>query len=66
MPSGLRTVGHRLASEVHGIKAKLTRPPRTILHGDYRLDNCFFLTEVDSQPVVVFDWEFCGIGRGAY
>ena len=66
MPSGLRTVGHRLASEVHGIKAKLTRPPRTILHGDYRLDNCFLLTEVDSQSVVVFDWEFCGIGRGAY
>ena len=66
MPSGLRTLGYRLASEVHRIKVKLARPPRTILHGDYRLDNCFFLTDVDSQSVIVFDWEFCGRGRGTY
>ena len=43
MPQGLRLLGDRLASEVYRIKAKLTTPPRTIVHGDYRLDNCFFL-----------------------
>ena len=66
MPQGLRLLGDRLASEVHRIKAKLTRPPRTIVHGDYRLDNCFFSTTAASQSVIVFDWEFCGRGRGAY
>ena len=66
MPQGLRLLGDRLASEVYRIKAKLTTPPRTIVHGDYRLDNCFFSTTAGAQSVVVFDWEFCGRGRGAY
>ena len=64
MPPGLRGLGNRLASEVHEIKARLTRPPRTILHGDYRLDNCFFRATPGSRSVAVFDWEFCGRGRG--
>ena len=64
MPLGLRGLGNRLASEVHEIKARLTMPPRTILHGDYRLDNCFFRATSGSQSVVVFDREFCGRGRG--
>ena len=66
MPQGLRLLGDRLAPEVHGIKARLAGPPRTIVHGDYRLDNCFFSTTAGIRSVVVFDWEFCGRGRGAY
>ena len=66
MPQGLRLLGDRLVPEVYRIKAKLTTPPRTIVHGDYRLDNCFFSTTADTQSVVVFDWEFCGRGRGTY
>ena len=66
MPPGLRGLGNRLANEVHEIKARLTMPPRTIPHGDYRLDNCFFPTTPGSRSVVVFDWEFCGRGRGTY
>ena len=42
MPPALRRLGDRLSLEVPKIKAKLTTPPRTIIHGDYRLDNCFF------------------------
>ncbi len=66
MPQGLRLLGDSLGSEVHGIMAKLTRPPRTIVHGDYRLDNCFFPAASAPENVVVFDWEFCVQGRGAY
>ena len=46
MPPALRRLGDRLSLEVPRIKAKLTTPPRTIIHGDYRLDNCFFQTSV--------------------
>ena len=44
MPPVLRRLGDRLSLQVPRIKAKLTTPPRTIIHGDYRLDNCFFQT----------------------
>ena len=66
MPEGLRRIGDRLEPHVSRIKAMLARPPRTLIHGDYRLDNCFFPTAKGSPPIVVFDWEFCASGRGAY
>ena len=66
MPPALRRLGDRLSLEVPRIKAKLTTPPRTIIHGDYRLDNCFFQTSAGAQSLLVFDWEFCARGRGTY
>ena len=66
MPAGLRVLGDRLVPEVRRIKAWLTRPPRTVVHGDYRLDNCFFSGSDNSQQIVVIDWEFCTRGRGTY
>ena len=42
------------------------RPPRTIIHGDYRLDNFFLGTTSRSDSLVVFDWEFCAQGRGTF
>ena len=64
MPRGLGLLGDRLIQEIPRIKAKLTEPPRTIIHGDYRLDNCFFPTDFRTRPLVVFDWEFCARARG--
>ena len=66
MPPGLRVLGDHLISEIRSIKARLTRPPRSVVHGDYRLDNCFFSAGTTSQQAVVIDWEFCTRGRGAY
>ena len=66
MPPGLRVLGDHLITDVRRIKSRLTRPPRTVVHGDYRLDNCFFSAGAASQQVVVIDWEFCTRGRGAY
>ena len=66
MPPDLRALGDRLVPDVRRMKALLTRPPRTVVHGDYRLDNCFFSSDAGSRQVVVIDWEFCTRGRGAY
>ena len=66
MPEGLRRIGNRLEPHVSRIKAMLARPPRTLIHGDYRLDNCFFREEAGSISPIIFDWEFCVRGRGAY
>ncbi len=66
MPDGIRRLGDRLEPHVPRIKAMLARSPRTLIHGDYRLDNCFFRDEAGSITPIVFDWEFCAHGRGAY
>jgi len=34
--------------------------PATIVHGDYRLDNC--LVDDDGEVVAVLDWEICTLG----
>ena len=66
MPSRLQEIGGRLRKDIPRIKSQLTKPPRTITHGDYRLDNCFLSTISQARSLVVFDWEYCSIGRGAY
>ena len=50
--------------EIPKIKSRLARSPRTIVHGDYRLDNCFFDAVAHPCAPVVLDWEFCARGRG--
>jgi len=64
MPDGLRSLGDALLPEIPKIKAMLAEPPRTIVHGDLRLDNCFFPATGGAPSPVVFDWEFCVRGRG--
>ncbi len=66
MPGRLRLLGDRLAAEIHQIKGRLSLPPLTLVHGDYRPDNFFFTTAEGRQSLVVIDWEFCGRGRGVY
>ena len=34
--------------------------PATIVHGDYRLDNC--IVDVDGNVIAVLDWELCTLG----
>ena len=36
--------------------------PRTLIHGDWRLDNLFF----DGEGLRVIDFQLCGLGSGAY
>lgn len=66
MPLRLRAVGDGLRGSVTDIKVSLSRAPVTIVHGDYRLDNCFFPTAAGPSLPVVFDWEFCVRARGTY
>jgi hypothetical protein len=39
--------------------------PRTIIHGDYRLDNLFF-DHPDGSPVAAIDWQISSRGRGIF
>lgn len=66
VPEPLRTQGPRLADAMDRMVEELAQPPRTLVHGDYRLDNFFFSATPDQAPIVVGDWQICGAGRGPF
>ena len=45
---------------------RLARPPITLLHGDYRLDNMCLLGSGSEVCVTVFDWQTMIRGRGPF
>jgi hypothetical protein len=62
----MRKFGERFPSMVPWFGDQLARPPRTLLHGDLRLDQLFFAVAADDPPVTALDWQVTGMGRGAY
>ena len=51
----------RLGDSLARIRRQLSLPPRTILHGDYRLDNLAF--DGSGRGPAVIDWQAASIGR---
>jgi hypothetical protein len=41
-------------------------PPRTIIHGDFRVDNMFFAAPGSRAPFSVIDWQISSQGRGVF
>lgn len=41
-------------------------PPRTFVHGDFRLDNLFFGAHGEQHPLTVVDWQLSFRGRAGY
>ena len=54
-----------MLDEVHQplLRAIPEQGPATIVHGDYRLDNC--MVAADGQIIAVLDWEICTLGDPA-
>ena len=53
---------NRLGDSLARVRRQLSRPPRTVLHGDYRLDNLAF--DGTGRGPTVIDWQAASIGRG--
>lgn len=56
----------KLGPRMIDLLAEFSKPPRTILHGDYRLDNLFFGTPNGDAPLAIIDWQILSAGRGVY
>jgi hypothetical protein len=63
---GIRAVGDAFAKNVVALLERLSEPPQTLLHGDFRLDNLFFATGPGEDPPVVIDWQLVSRGKGPY
>ena len=59
-------IGERLGRDPNYVRNQLAKPPRTLVHGDYRLDNLFFATDEGTAPITAVDWDICRRGRGVY
>lgn len=63
LPRVLRKVGERLGERRAWLHHQLTKvAPRTLVHGDYKLDNLVF---PEGRPVLL-DWQLLRRGRGAF
>ena len=54
--------------DVHAVEMMdhLAEPPRTLLHGDYRLDNMALLGTGADVRMTLFDWQTMILGRGPF
>jgi len=66
IPDHLSKLSKELGRHIGAIRTQLSTAPLTLVHGDYRPDNCFFGGRLDKRPVAIFDWEYCTKGRGVY
>jgi hypothetical protein len=60
----LRPLVDRAAEAYPELLARAARPPFTLIHGDYRLDNMFLLPT--GRGLRVIDWQFIARCRGVY
>jgi len=63
VPASILAVGPRFADAIPRLLDLLSRPPTTMIHGDYRADNILFAPD---GSVALLDFQLIGTGRGAY
>lgn len=64
VPAALVEIGSRLVRHFADLDDQLSSRPLTLIHNDYHLDNMFFGSATDRNPVTVLDWQFLCIDRG--
>jgi len=62
----LRQVAQEFVKHVGRMMREFGAPPRTIVHGDYRLDNLFFATPEGGPELAVIDWQITSRARGVF
>lgn len=61
----LRDVAERFGAHIRPLMERFGSTPRTIIHGDYRLDNLYF-GAAGGDGLAVADWQIASKGRGVF
>lgn len=63
MPQPVQEMIEPFKEALPHLQAHLHNAPRTLLHGDFRLENLFFGGQ-EQTPLIIFDWQGPLLGRG--
>jgi len=66
LPPRLLSAGEALCERLPDLADKLAAPPRTLVHGDYRMDNMIFGNGPGEAPLTIIDWQLVARARGAF
>jgi hypothetical protein len=66
MSPAMRDIAADMRAHVVDLLNTLAHEPRTVAHGDYRLDNIFFGAKGAAHPVAAIDWQISFRGRGVF
>jgi hypothetical protein len=64
VPTALQRLEDRYVDALPQVQAWISSPPRTIVHGDFRMDNLFFGRNASQSPVACCDWQGSVRGNG--
>ena len=64
LPGAFLEIGARFGPHFAHSRHQLAGPPRTVVHGDLRLDNCLFGPAESDTALTVIDWQVALRGRG--
>ncbi len=59
-------IAEQVGQKVVELQDRLADEPRTIMHGDYRIDNLFFRSPEGGAEFAVVDWQISSRGRGIF
>ena len=62
----MRDICERFGRSIPTMIGRVGKRPRTIVHGDYRLDNLFFTTSQGGDSLAVIDWQIASRGPGVF
>ena len=66
LPASILTAGETLATKLPALSDVLAASPRTLVHGDYRMDNMIFGVSPQDPPFSIIDWQLVARARGVF
>ena len=66
VPDSIRAAKDSYLAAVPTMQAQLDESPRTLVHGDFRMDNLFFGRDDSHFPMTFLDWQGPVRGRGIH
>ncbi len=66
IPQHLRDAKDAYVAAIPRLQEHLDQAPRTLVHGDFRMDNLFFAEHPDHHPMTFVDWQGPMLGKGMF
>ncbi len=64
IPEHVRAMKDDFLGSVPALQARTDRPPITLAHGDFRMENFLYGTKSEHHPMAIIDWQGPLLGRG--